>query len=176
MIDRHHKIQQVKFSDFSDWSEDYKTAVGKLIIACSQWEYLYELLWKDLNPDPEKTFLDIMRVADGQIKFVEKNLVKPLIDRGNTDMAGIIKDLEEKYRALRDKIVHGFHHILNDERVITRITARTDDAIAELLKPEIIVDAAKEINSQVKILNTLRRAKFHVDQGACEVSALDTTV
>lgn len=101
-----------------------------------------------------------MMAADKKVIAVEENLTKPLEAKGYSDMAAIITDLEG-LRSTRHIMIHGFHHIHEGHRLITRVAAGKDDVIAEEVNLGEITSCAGKINAKVRELNGLRRKRFH---------------
>lgn len=173
MLAKNMSIVEVIFCPMKDWPDDYKVAIGEYLIACSQWEYIYELLWKDLKPSADQ-FSDRLREADSQIRNGGKNLKDALIQEGSTEclqMRALIEELEQNYKERRDIIVHGFHHIYEDAARISRFATNQEDAIGLEIIPQVLCDNAIIINSLINELNRIRRLKFHPGQNAVAVSA-----
>jgi hypothetical protein len=173
MLTKNMTIAQVSFGSMPEWQADYKAAIGEFLIACSQWEYVYELLWKDLNPTTDP-FEDRLREADKQIRFGGVNLKLALTAEGSQEclhMRKIIEQLESSYRGQRDIMVHGFHHIYGGNALVSRFANRQADVIGDELIPEILSKDAVSINTMVNNLNGIRRQKFHICQSAVGVSA-----
>lgn len=163
MLTKNLKVVQVTFDALVSWPDEYKVSIGALLIACSQWEYIYELLWKDLNPDSTKTFEEIMKAADGKVvgRGIEKNLIAPLNGLGYIEIVKEIKQLEDTYRDIRHIIVHGFYHIHENNKLISRLSEKGDSVIGCEIVPGELLQSAEDINRRANILNSLRREKFH---------------
>jgi hypothetical protein len=174
MLTKNMTIAQVSFGSISDWPDDYKSAIGEFLIACSQWEYIYELLWKDLNPS-SNPFADRLREADKQIRCGGTNLKAALATEGSSEclqMKQIIEQLESSYREQRDVMVHGFHHLYQETALVSRFANKQADVIGHQLRPQKLNQDAIGINALVNDMNNIRRQKFHSgDPAAVSVSA-----
>lgn len=165
-------IAQVTFGSMGEWSPNHKIAIGEFLIACSQWEYVYELLWKDLHPS-DNVFLDRMKDADRKI-LNKDSLKNALVCKGSAqclEIKMLIEYLESKYRGNRDTMVHGFYHVYEGNALISHITNRKDDIIGEELNSNSLSNNANDINDIVNKINSLRRKEFHPDQRIVAVSA-----
>jgi len=148
----------------TEWKDNYKSSLGQFLIACSQWEYVYELTWKDLNPDPSASFPEKMKKADSQIRNGGKNLLKALGKVGSKECIEIVKLielLEGRFRSQRDLMVHGFHHFYEGNCLVSRFSTNKEDIIGEELNPETLSDNSKQINKIVNEINVLRKKTFH---------------
>lgn len=164
MITKEYNITEVTFCPPNDWPGDLKSAIGEFLIACSQWEYIYELIWKDINSCTNKPFVEKMKDADGEIvgnNKIDKNLIQPLNSAGHTQMVDLINKLEKDYRNMRHIMVHGFYHVHNGDKLISRLSNKSDEVIGDELIPANLLKAAEDIHQKVTELNSLRRGAYH---------------
>lgn len=108
-------------SKLSCWPDDYKIAIGNLVIAHSQLEYVLELLYKDLTK--KKLSKQTISEADKQIRSIENiiNLLKALDT--SSEQTEIIKELNKinNNKKIRHVIIHGLHLVKNNNYIIKHI-------------------------------------------------------
>ena len=158
---------QVTLDELSLWPDDYKKAIGELVITCGQWEHLYELLCKDLKITKGTDIVSSLQEAEG-IKYQIKRIREALsahTDSRCKELLGLIDELEGKYRSKRHLIVHGFHYIWKNKHQINQIN-QTKTTISEELVPQDLAKDAQNIHGLVTKLNALRKQVFLAPRSA----------
>lgn len=176
---------QTPFFSPSRWNENSRIAIGQYIIACSQWEYVLELLFKDSCINSSDPFKDKMKVADGVNKSKSKEKTKLLEtlkyhnDPRCKKILEYIDELDKRYIRGRHLLIHGFHHIHENKEMINRLNKDAED-IGEILSAEEYIKASEEINLIVNKINIIRKDVFGntaksktslSDAGSCTTSA-----
>lgn len=166
MLTKEMKIAQVTFDNMAAWQPNLLTGIGSFVIACSQWEYIYELVWKDLNPSQTNSFIELMRQADRETSMKKRDEFIDMLSIHSAveckEIARIMREeLEKPYRALRDKTVHGFYHIYEGCKLISHFPRNGTDIIGEDLDVHDFLKYANDMNEWVNKINSIRRKYFH---------------
>ncbi len=157
---------QVKFDHPTTWQPESSLAIAHYIIACSQWEYVLELLYKDYCRNSQKSFFEMMIEADGVSKHNSKENTKlkaaMLADNDfcSQQIIKLVDQLEKLFSPNRHLLVHGFHHIYDHKEMMTKIHSRSQ-MISEPLDAKQYNQEALNINKLVNQINILRKIKFH---------------
>jgi hypothetical protein len=180
MLTDEKTVIQVTFDEMKVWPLEYRQAVGELIIACSQWEHVYELLCKDLNITTASSFVDQLAEADEGMARKQwlKTIKGALASKNNSACNSILKlvDELEAEKPLRHRVVHGFHFLHEGQCKVTHINSRGKKDIAVVASVKQIMESAAKINSCVNVLNKHRRQFFHAQQASYKISAAASTV